>query len=186
VGRLPTVSPNLDDRERACVEQLLRTAPIAHVALVDTTAPDGLPRPYVLPMNFAYQPPSTGATATSDLTHPGAPAPEGRVFVHTGPGRKVETLTGNPRVCISVTSQESLDLGASPCDDGYLYQSVVLEGLAVLLADETARETALRIIVAKYDPAAVDKPFKAKVFAKTIVYAVEVDTIGFKERPKQR
>jgi nitroimidazol reductase NimA-like FMN-containing flavoprotein (pyridoxamine 5'-phosphate oxidase superfamily) len=183
---LPAVSPYLDDGERACVEQVLRAAPIAYVALVDATAPDGLPRPYVLPMNFAYQPAGACAAAASAPTHPDTPAPEGCVFVHTGPGRKVQALAGNPRVCISVTSQESLELGASPCDVGYLYQSVVLEGHAVLLADEAAREAALRMIVAKYDPAAADKPFKAKVLAKTILYAVEVDAIGFKERPKQR
>ncbi len=85
-----------------------------------------------------------------------------------------------------MTAHEKLELGATPCDDGYLYQSVVLEGRAVLLTDEAEREQALRAIVAKYDPEASEKPFKPQVFAKTLMYAVEVQTIGFKERPKRR
>lgn len=179
VVRLPAVSPDLHARERGLVEEVLRTAPLAYLAVVETATPrDAAPscaaRPYVVPMNFAYEPGARGA------------APEGRLLVHTGPGRKAEALAQNPRVCVSVIAHEHLKLGATPCDDGYLYQSVVLEGRAVLLTDEAEREQALRAIVAKYDTESSERPFKPQVFAKTLLYAVEVETIGFKERPKQR
>jgi hypothetical protein len=163
---LPAVSPDLEERERSCVEQVLRTAPIAYVAMVDAA------RPYVVPMNFAYERAATGA------------GPQGRLLLHTGPGRKVDALAKNPRVCVSVIAQERLKIGETPCQDGYLYQSVVLEGLATLLNDETERERALRMIVAKYDPGAAGKPFEPRVFAQTLLYAVGVEVIGFKERPK--
>ena len=177
---MPAVSPDLDARERACVEEVLRTAQVAYVGMMDGQAPGDTARPYVVPMNFAYEPP------TVPSTHAEPAGAEGRLLFHTGPGRKVEALGRNPRICVSVTAQEQLKLGATPCDDGYLYQSVVLEGRAVLLTDEVAREAALRVIVAKYDPPAADKPFKPQTFAKTLVYEVEVETIGFKERPKRR
>lgn len=171
---LPAVSPDLDAREHACVEEVLRTAPLAYVAMVEATASSAAARPYVVPMNFAYEPPKRGAASA------------GRLLLHTGPGRKTAALAQNPRVCVSVTAQEQLKLGATPCDDGYLYQSVMLEGRAVLLTDEGERDAALRAIVAKYDPAAVGGPFKPRTFVKTLIYAVEVETVSFKERPKRR
>jgi nitroimidazol reductase NimA-like FMN-containing flavoprotein (pyridoxamine 5'-phosphate oxidase superfamily) len=179
VAHLPAVDPDLDARERACVEEVLRTAQLAYVAMVEPAAPPGTVRPYVVPMNFAYEspaaaPPTRGA------------ASEGRLLLHTGAGRKVEALRQNARVCVSVTAHERLELGDTPCDDGYLYHSVVLEGRAELLTDELQREQALRAIVDKYDPEAAGKPFKPELLATTLIYAVEVETIGFKERPKRR
>jgi nitroimidazol reductase NimA-like FMN-containing flavoprotein (pyridoxamine 5'-phosphate oxidase superfamily) len=178
VANVPAVSPELDARERECVNEVLRTAELAYVAMVEPAGPHGAARPYVVPMNFAYEPPVAAPAGT--------PALQGRLLLHTGPGRKVEALARDPRVCVSVTSGEQLHLGATPCNDGYLYQSVMLEGRAVLLTDEPAREAALRAIVAKYDPDAIAKPFKPEVFATTLLYAVEVETMGFKERPKRR
>ncbi len=195
---MPAVSPDLDDRERSCVEQVLRSAPVAYVAMVEPPAPCAAttgaaaldaaaldaatldaPRPYVVPMNFAYQPPATTPAPSA------GGAPEGRLLLHTGPGRKVDALAQNPRVCVTVISQEELRLGPTPCQDGYLYQSVVVEGRATLLTDEVEREQALRTIVAKYDPEASTKPFDPRIFAQTLLYAVDIDVIGFKERPKR-
>ena len=176
---MPAVSPHLDARERDCVEEVLRTAEVAYVAMVESSDPHGTPRPYVVPMNFAYEPPARGSAASS-----GAAGLEGRLLLHTGPGRKARALAADPHVCVSVTSREQLDLGPTPCDDGYLYQSVLLEGQASLLTGDAEREAALRTIVAKYDPPAVTEAFKPQVFSKTLLYVVQVQTIGFKERPK--
>lgn len=170
---MPAVSPDLNDRERACVEQALHTARIAFVAMIDSKRREDIPNPYVVPMNFAYEPPS-----------PCAPESEGRLLLHTGPGRKADALDHDPRVCVSVISQEELRLGPTPCEDGYLYQSVVLEGRALLLTDDVKRERALRAIVAKYDPDAIAKPFDARIFAQTLLYAVDIEAIGFKERSR--
>lgn len=172
VTALPAVSPDLDARERGLVELVLRTARLAYVAMVDRAGGDDSTRPYVVPMNFAYESPSNDAS-------------EGRLLLHTGPGRKVDALSADPHVCVSVTAEEELKLGPTPCEDGYLYLSVLLEGRAVQLTDEPSRDAALRAIVAKYDPEAAGKPFEARIFAQTLLYAVEVETIGFKERPKQ-
>jgi nitroimidazol reductase NimA-like FMN-containing flavoprotein (pyridoxamine 5'-phosphate oxidase superfamily) len=188
VPTVPAISPDLDARERRCVEEVLRTAAVAYLAMVDSSDPRDDPRPYVAPMNFAYEAPATGgADGANSVGSPApiaAPALEGRLLLHTGPGRKARALAENPHVCVSVTSREQLTLGATPCDDGFHYESVVLEGRAVLLTDERERERALRAIVTKYDPEAIAKPFKPQVFAKTVLYAIEIETIGFKERPR--
>lgn len=171
---MPVVTPDLDDRERAAVERVLGDALVAYVAMVDGTNRADPLRPYVVPMNFAYERPCAGVTGD-----------EGRLLLHTGPGRKVDALAADPSVCVSVISQEELRLGSAPCEDGFLYRSVILEGQAILLTDEVEREKALRAIVAKYDPGAVAKPFAANTFSQTLLYVVEVETIGFKERPKR-
>lgn len=180
VAALPALSPDLDERERGCVEQVLHSAEIAHVAMVGPAERDDRPRPYVVPMNFVYEAPSDAGSGTGDAGSEG----EGRLLLHTGPGRKVDALADNPRVCVSVISDERLELGSTPCEDGYLYQSVVLEGRAVLLTDDSERGASLRAIVAKYDPEAAHKPFDPRIFAQTLLYVVEVDQIGFKERPR--
>lgn len=196
-----TAARHLTPDERMSAEEVLRKAPLAFVAVVENAAPDavapppgaqGAPggaRPYVVPLNFAYEPAAAPAASADDApaATPGtAPTSLGRLFFHTGPGRKTEALSGNPRVCIAVTADESFDQGASPCQDGFAFRSVLLEGRALLLEDQNQREQALRAIVAKYDPDAVEKPFKLQVFARTLIYVVEVETIAVRERPKRR
>jgi len=60
---------------------------------------------------------------------------------------------------------------------------VLLSGRAALLEDAREREEALRAIVGKYDPQAASSPFAEDVLAQTLIYAVEVETLSYKERP---
>jgi len=140
--------------------RVLADAPYASVAMVDTD------RPYVVPMNFAC-----------DL-------PAGRLYLHTGPGRKSAALTRNPRVCVVVAVDTSFDQGSTPCSDGFAFRSVMVEGGATLMEDSTERETALRAIVGKYDPGAAGEPFDADVLAQTLVYTVDMETVSYRELPR--
>ncbi len=99
VTHLPAVSPDLDARERALVEEVLRTAPLAYVAMVEaatstdaapsSASPAGAARPYVVPMNFAYEPRRARRRAR------GSPAPAQR----TGPqGRRTRPQPPRMRV----------------------------------------------------------------------------------------
>jgi nitroimidazol reductase NimA-like FMN-containing flavoprotein (pyridoxamine 5'-phosphate oxidase superfamily) len=121
--------------------------------------------PYVVPMNFAYTP--------------------GRLFFHAGPGRKTAALEANPRVCVAVAADEAFDQGTSPCTDGFSFRGVILEGWAALLENPDEREKALRAIVAKYDPDAAAGPFDEEVLARTLVYAVIVETLSYRELPQR-
>jgi nitroimidazol reductase NimA-like FMN-containing flavoprotein (pyridoxamine 5'-phosphate oxidase superfamily) len=88
-------------------------------------------------------------------------------------------------VCVVVTADESFDRGATPCQDGFAFRSVLLEGRALLLEDESQREEALRSIVAKYDPLAAAHPFAQDALAGTLVYAIIIDALGYKEHPRR-
>lgn len=147
-------------KERLLGLGVLEQAPYAYMAVVDDD------RPWVVPVNFAYD-------SETD-----------RLYLHTGPGRKSAALTMNPRVCLSVAVDTAFEPGATPCSDGFVFRSVVLEGTATLLADPEEREEALRAIVARYDPAAAREPFDAGVFSQTLVYAVAIETVGYRESPQ--
>ena len=148
---------HLTPEERRSADELLRRAPFAFVAMVEESGP------YVVPMNFAYAP--------------------GRLYLHTGPGRKSAALAADPRVCVAVTMDEAYEQGASPCKDGYSFKGVIAEGWAKLLEEHTERQAALQAIVAKYDPAAAGEPLEEAAVTKTLVYAVIIDTLTYRELP---
>ena len=77
--------------------------------------------------------------------------PEGRLLLHTGPGAKVDALAAEPPRMRVHDRPGATRARCHPLRDGYLYQSVILEGRALLLT-AIEREAALRAIVAKYDP----------------------------------
>ncbi len=141
-------------------EEVLLAAPVAFVAMVDGGAP------YVVPMNFAY-----------------STASPGRLYLHTGAGRKTQALADDGRVCIAVTAGEAFYRGATPCQDGFAYRSVLVEGRATLIQENDLREEALRTLVAKYDPAAAELPFRPDALAETLVYAVDIDALTYRQRP---
>jgi nitroimidazol reductase NimA-like FMN-containing flavoprotein (pyridoxamine 5'-phosphate oxidase superfamily) len=186
-----TANPTLSAADRALAEALLRGAPFAYVAMVDNAppaagapadpAPAGVPpdgaRPYVVPMNFAYEPAGAPTKGPGDGL--------GRLYLHTGEGRKSGALASNPRVCVAVAADAAFDQGATPCSDGFAFRSVLVEGRATLLEDRDERERALRVIVAKYDPDAVDMPFAEEALAETLVYSVDIEALSYKARPQR-
>jgi len=165
----------VEQRSRAL--GLLREASWAAVAMVDGG------RPYVVPMNFAFEP-AVQAPPVSRSAVTGAP--DGRLYLHSGPGRKAGALARNPRVCVVIAADATFDRGSTPCSDGFVFRSVMVEGTAELLDDPQQREHALRAIVNKYDAAATDAPFDHETLAQTLVYAVAVETLTYKERPPSR
>ncbi len=157
-------------------EPLLEEAAVAYMALVEHSTDEataGLP--YVVPVNFAYHK-SASATDRSSA----------RLFFHTGIGRKTRALALDPHVCFAITADVSFSAGAGPCEDGFDYRSVLVWGRATPLEERRGRVAALREIVAKYDPRAVEKPFDEHDLEQTQVYAVTIDTISYKEQPRHR
>jgi nitroimidazol reductase NimA-like FMN-containing flavoprotein (pyridoxamine 5'-phosphate oxidase superfamily) len=133
-------------------------------------------------MNFAYEPAGKAPATASAAT----PSELGRLYLHTGKGRKTAALEHSGRVCVAITTGEAFERGTSPCKDGFAFRSVLVEGRATLVEDEAEQERALRAIVAKYDPAAASLPFGAKNLAATLVYTVAVERVTYKERPRRR
>ena len=157
-GRYGLLSPKGHDD----VKNILRQEIFGYLAVQDNT-------PYVVPINFAY--------AESD-----APDSWGRLFFHSGPGRKTEALAVDPHICLAVTTAASLHKGRQPCNDSFAYRSVLVEGKVTLLDNLQEKQQALRAIVAKYDHEAISQPLNEQIFAKTLVYAVAIDAVSFKQK----
>jgi uncharacterized protein len=167
--------------EAAAALELLHEAAFAYLAMVE---PQG---PYVLPLNFVYVEDGCGApgsaTATSTAAAPAAGSPAGRIYFHTGEGRKTAALAADPRVCLAVTAGAAFQQGDNPCADGFSYRSLLLWGQAHPMDDPAEREAALRAIVAKYDPEAATKPLGAAHFAQTMLFEMTIEAASYKQEP---
>ena len=98
-----------------------------------------------------------------------------------GRGRKSAALAADPRVCVTASAGEGFVQGDTPCSDGFAFSSVVVEGTARLLEDQPERLAALGAIVAKYDMTMAGRPFDERVLAKTLVYEVTIEAIGYRQ-----
>jgi nitroimidazol reductase NimA-like FMN-containing flavoprotein (pyridoxamine 5'-phosphate oxidase superfamily) len=183
---MATADDHLSYEQAAAAIQLLREAPYAYLAMTETEGP------YVLPLNFAYEgaggPAPGGAGPAAAQAPAGDPAPgatplDGTIYFHTGEGRKTAALAADPRVCLAVTGGAAFVQGDSPCRDAFSYRSLLVWGRARLIEGAAAREAALRVIVAKYDPAAAGMPFGEKDFAQTLLFAVTIERASFKQEP---
>lgn len=171
---MKTTKRPLSSAETAVAKELLRDVSFAYLAMVEAAGP------YVVPLNFVYVE-DPGASSTPDVT-----GLDGRICFHTGEGRKSEVLAADPRVCLAITDGVTFDQGDRPCADGFSYRSLLVWGQARRVEDRDGRETALRAIVAKYDPAAADAPFGDEDFAQTLIYEVIIEAAGYKQQPPRR
>jgi nitroimidazol reductase NimA-like FMN-containing flavoprotein (pyridoxamine 5'-phosphate oxidase superfamily) len=185
-GGMDSTTNRLSGPEAAAALELLRGAAFAYLAMVE---PRG---PYVLPLSFAYvdgDRDGGGATSpsadTAATTAGGAAAGllAGRIYFHTGEGRKTAALAADPRVCLAVTAGVAFQQGDSPCADSFSYRSLLLWGQAGRIDDPARREAALRAIVAKYDAGAATKPFGEADFAQTILYEMTIEAASYKQEP---
>jgi uncharacterized protein len=156
----------LSAQEQINVRGILHRAQIAYLGLADD-------EPYVVPISFAY-----------DFTEDDEGW--GRLLLHSGEGRKSRALANNSLVCLSIVSEADFQKGSEVCDDGFCYRSVLVHGHAVLLDDDVQRLQALRMIVAKYNPQSVGRPFDNEALARTLVYSIAIDAVSYKVRERIR
>lgn len=168
----PTPEPSLSPADLASAKRMLAEVPFGYMAMVDRGAP------YVLPLNFAYVPESDESGSSRDLEL----GLSGRIYFHTGKGRKTEALQADPRVCMAFTGRAAFERADSPCDEGFSFESLLIWGRARRLEDDADRQRGLRAIVKKYDPAKIDASFADDVFAGTLVYEVNIEAASCKER----
>ena len=138
-------------------EQVLLTAPVAYVGMVDQ---DG---PYVVPVSFTYA--------------------DGEILFHGGPGKKSQALERDPRVCIAVTAGAAFVRGKSACQDTFHYRSILIFGEARRLTAPSDTTHALRLIVEKYEATGAEARFEDRTLARTWVHAVRIQAFTYKAEP---
>ncbi|MBC7960501.1 MAG: pyridoxamine 5'-phosphate oxidase family protein, partial [Vallitaleaceae bacterium] len=107
------------------IEQILRTAKVCRVSMVD----DG--KPYLVPLNFGYQ--------------------DKALYFHSAKsGRKIEILKNNNNVCFEVDIDMVIVEGERACDYCARYNSVIGFGKAIFIEEEAQKMKALDILMGQY------------------------------------
>ncbi len=145
--------------DRAEVEAVLREAEVGRLG----TCVDR--RPYIVPLNFAYQ--------------------GGKIYFHgAGEGKKLRDIDENPQICFEVDTAEKMP-AEGPCDYSYKYRSVIATGRARMLHDIVERAHALRVIVEKYAEGKGAEITLERIerFATLAVVEIEVEEMTGKQSP---
>jgi hypothetical protein len=104
-------------------------------------------RPYVVPINYFF---------------------DGKdVYIHSLPGRKIEALRANPRVCLQVDEIR----------DAYHWRSVIAYGSYEELADEKLREEILAKLFNRLPNMTPVESRLAKGLRETVIFRIQVDEI---------
>ena len=144
-------------QDQVFIEEVLREAKICFVGMADT---DGTP--YVIPMNFGYR--------------------DGSFYLHSAQeGRSISILSRNPRVCISVSVENSLVFQNEEvaCSYRMKAKSVIAWGKVVYEEEEALKREALDIIMKQY----VERPFRYSdpSVRNVKIWRVDVEEITCKE-----
>ncbi|MBQ2697298.1 MAG: pyridoxamine 5'-phosphate oxidase family protein [Clostridia bacterium] len=112
--------------QRAEIEAILKRCQVCHLAIADE------PYPYVLPLNFGY-----------------VWREDGPVFYfHSAKeGRKLDLLRKNSRVAACFDTSHAIKEGETACRYGYYYESVMVEGEAVLVEDAAEKAEGLTLLM---------------------------------------
>jgi len=138
------------------IEEILKTAQVCHVGMVD----DG--KPYVLPMNFGYV--------------------ENTIYLHSAPdGKKIDILTKNNNVCISFDIDQKLKYRDEhvACSWGMRFRSVVLSGKVFFIEDNDEKINSLNIIMKHYTKK--EFTYNLPAVKNVKIWKVEIEEISGKK-----
>jgi len=89
-------------------------------------------QPYVLPVNFYYD-------------------DSEKIYIHTGPeGQKMDYLSFNPCICLTVSAAGQKVWGGKPCSYTYPFWSVQVFGTVRIIEDGAEKKAALEKLIGKY------------------------------------
>jgi hypothetical protein len=136
----PTRKPKRQFTDLAEMEEVLTRARIMRLGLTDGQWP------YVVPVNFGYEP--------------------GSIWFHSSPaGFKMDLLAANPKVCFEVEDEWVLVTGEKPCDYSARFRSIIGFGEASVVQDQAQKAHGLDVIMRShgwtgelsYPPEVLDK-----------------------------
>jgi len=112
-------------RDQHTLEEILRSAIICRMAMMDGDLP------YIIPFNYGYR--------------------DGCLFIHSAPeGKKIDLLRKNKQVCFEVEDTVEIIKGKQACDWTTRYRSLVGYGNVEILSDEASKKQGLEVIMAQH------------------------------------
>jgi uncharacterized protein len=134
---------------------------ICHIGRLGTIGKDGYPR--VKPLCFAYH--------------------DGNLYFHTATqGEKVEDIARDNRVCFEVDLPIAyVKATHQPCAASYLFRSVIIQGRAHWVQEDSEKILALNLLMQKYQPDGVHWEYRPEQLAVTGVVRIGIEAMEGKE-----
>ena len=153
---------------------IIEAADSCRLAMVD--ARGNKPLPYVVAMNFGFEPGLGGA-------------PAGTFWFHCArEGLKLDLLRRQPEVCVQLDCDHEPVTNALGCGWGMRYASVLARGRAGIVEDPEQRRHGLDCLMQHYErlwglpPGSRPREYDEKSVALTTVFRVDVDGLTAKRR----
>jgi nitroimidazol reductase NimA-like FMN-containing flavoprotein (pyridoxamine 5'-phosphate oxidase superfamily) len=133
------------------VNEIIRKADVCRISLANGDIP------YMVAMNFGYQ-----------------PAADGKLYFHcANEGRKLEMIRKNNYVCFQMDTDHQLFNGEKGCDWGMKYSSVVGYGNISIVTEPEAKKTGLNFIMAHYGGER-EYTYDENVLARTTILCLQI------------
>jgi uncharacterized protein len=141
--------------DRRIIQELLSTAEVCRLAMVD----EG--EPYIVPLNYGFR--------------------DNALYVHSAAaGRKIDILKRNSRVCFEVESNSIIVRHEEPCHWGTKSRSVVGYGHVEILTDYEEKKRGLDIILAHYGQAGPNAYDENQVQA-IVILRIAIESVTCKQ-----
>lgn len=134
------------------IEALFKRAEVGRIATLNK---DGYP--YVLPMHFVYV--------------------NSKIYLHGLPkGQKIDNIKSNPKVCFEIDEMISLlyDGIEEACDVNTEFNSIIVQGNAIIVDDFDEKREALSKIVEKFTPHLMEKELPVPMINGTAVIRIDI------------
>lgn len=138
------------------LHEILNQSEVCRIALCDGE------KPYLVPMNFAYN--------------------ENRLYLHSATsGRKIDIIKKNNSICFQMDIKTQMVRSENPCNWGMKYLSVIGSGKAHLIDDISGKKEALDIIMAKYSQKSIESDEKLFEYSENSLNNVRVIRVEVEE-----
>jgi hypothetical protein len=146
---------NQEIKDKAVIENILLTAKICRIAMIDEGSP------YLLPFNYGYS--------------------NNHIYIHSAPeGRKIDVLKKNNQVCFEIEGEVRVVPKENPCSWYTSYQSVVGTGFVYIIEDADGKRKGLDIIMQHHGkPGNHDYP--SQQLEKMIILKLNITELNAKQ-----
>jgi nitroimidazol reductase NimA-like FMN-containing flavoprotein (pyridoxamine 5'-phosphate oxidase superfamily) len=144
--------------DQRMIESVFSSADVCRVAFASAN------EPYIVTMNFGYQ-----------------PGDKSILYFHCArEGKKIDMLGKNNYVCFEVDTDHRLYNGPKGCDWGMSYKSIVGYGYIFVVVDNDERKRALDLIMDHYSGKGV-YGYDERIMARTAILRLEISDMTGKQ-----
>ncbi len=145
-------------KDKNDIKQIFKEAHVCRLGMLDGKIP------YIVPMNFGYR--------------------DNTLYFHSAlAGRKIDILKKNPNVCFEIDIPGKPITSKEACSWSMNYRSIIGEGRAEFIKDNSEKRDAFNIILNQYSESN-SWEFGQKMIDKTLVFKVKIDSISAKKSGK--